>query len=236
MATSSYIPTITRKKRVPSKYNPNTYRVVAYDENDEPTKYPEVSSDLREVDPLGVHVNNRPDMLFHSSKVLPYDLTDYRINKPQSKKCCFLRQNSRTLNEPVCFVYTKFQPIGHWIAPQLPPLRKTSPTYKSDTVFRKDFCGNKNEMYVTCTMSHGANVIQNTALNSFHVNNLQEKDVNVNEKISYEHCYDSRNDPNYPLRGKRQGSFVWTKCLPSATKNWSYLANYRTNVNNCESD
>merc|ERR550532_1844050 len=29
------------------------------------------------------------------------------------------------------------------------------------------------------------------------------------EGISYEHQYNSRLDPQYPVRGKRHGSFVW---------------------------
>ena len=122
--------------------------------------------DVRETDPLGVQVNKRPDMLCHSSQVLPYDLPDYRANKPYPKSCSFLRQNSRTLNEPVCFVETKDQPIGHWIAPQLPQLINNSPTYKLDTVFRKDFCNNQNEIPVTCTKYLDANAIQHTSLSS----------------------------------------------------------------------
>lgn len=231
MATSLHMPTIARKKRVPNKYNPNTYRVTAYDENDEPLKYPETSSEVREKDPLGVHLNKRPDMLQHQSQVLPYDLTDYRANRPFPKKCNFLRQNSRSLNEPICHVETKGQPKGHWIAPQLPsPTDAPLAAYTFDTVFRKDFCRNQNKNFEKCMQSRATDTTKNaSSKKGFHLNNLQEKDVNIKEKISYEHCYDSRYDKNYPLRGKRHGSFVWTKKPEPSMRSWSYFERHLDN-------
>ena len=35
------------------------------------------------------------------------------------------------------------------------------------------------------------------------------KTPKVVEKISYEHQFNSRLDPNHPIRGRRHGSFIW---------------------------
>ncbi|XP_064622701.1 uncharacterized protein C2orf73 homolog [Lineus longissimus] len=197
---------ISRKKEVSGKYAPSTFRVMSNDAEVMNAKYQESFPSVNE---------RLPDMPVERN---PYP-TDFRFNNPHPYNCKFLRHNVRFINEPVCTVFTSDvrseQP--HWWPSRTSntPLKK--PPFTRDTTVRRDFT------YDTLTVQsqlkggnsrHQANPNKSSSLGIVPVNDLGERDGKVRvhkENISYEHQYNSRLDPNYPIRAKRHGSFVWDK-------------------------
>ncbi|CAI9730387.1 Hypothetical predicted protein [Octopus vulgaris] len=205
MAVRVSVPVITRKKTVPSKHNPNTFRVVCYNEDSNVRKYPDTSPAIRAQDPLGIYGNKRPNILSYDTKVLSSSLYDYRANNPYHKTCGFLRQNYHMLNRPVCYMQTEGQPEGHWIAPTLHQEKFPQPPYGHGTISRRD--------YSTFAVS-ASRKVEKDKMKPYKLKAPWDKtDDSLIEKISYEHCYDCRKKINYPIRGKRHGAFTW-KMLP----------------------
>ncbi|XP_014784430.1 uncharacterized protein LOC106879401 [Octopus bimaculoides] len=205
MAIRVTMPVITRKKTVPSKHNPNTFRVVCYNEDSHVRKYPDTSPALRAQDPLGICGNKRPNILSYATRVLSLPLYDYRGNIPYHKNSGFLRQNYHMLNKPVCYMETEGQPEGHWISPTLHQEKFPQPPYRYDTISRRDYS----------SFSLPANgKVKKDKMKPYKLKAPWDKtDGSLSEKISYEHCYDCRKKTNYPIRGKRHGAFTW-KVLP----------------------
>ncbi|XP_013414264.1 uncharacterized protein C2orf73 homolog [Lingula anatina] len=200
---TAYMPPISRKKRVEAKFDPNTFRIFGDKgvtrQQPEPV-YPEISQ--YHVDYDGIW----------APPAIPRPVPDYRINRPHGLSASFLRHNCRFLNEPICNVTTQnVHDVQHEWYPGMPdPVESASPRRTLDTTFRYDY--NKLDIKNPGLTRHGCNPNTSAALGIVPVNPLPEKNGSHRfwkERISYEHQYNSRKDPNYPIRAKRHGSFVW---------------------------
>ncbi|XP_060077540.1 uncharacterized protein LOC132557072 [Ylistrum balloti] len=211
-----YMPPIARKKRVSGRYNPDSFRVISGDAEELHPKFTTTSSDTtsdfrRETPAGGLTL---PNIYNRQTDVLPRSVPDYRVNRPHPGSCGFLRHNVRVLNEPVCSVYTasSHDEQNLWWPSRTSNEPLDVPPITKDTVYRGDFMQDGDRVQSSGSTRHSANVHREPALGTVPVNFLPARDQNkrfFKEKISYEHQYNSRLDPNYPIRAKRHGSFVW---------------------------
>lgn len=211
-----YMPPIARKKRVSGRYNPDSFRVISGDAEELHPKFTTTSSeasDFRRETPAGGLT--LPDIYNRQTDVLPRSVPDYRANRPHPGSCGFLRHNVRVLNEPVCSVYTasSHDEQNLWWPSRTSNEPLNVPPQTKDTVYRGDYMQDASERIQSSgSTRHSANLNREPALGTVPVNFLPARDDNkrfFKEKISYEHQYNSRLDPNYPIRAKRHGSFVW---------------------------
>lgn len=210
------MPPIARKKRVSGRYNPDSFRVISGDAEELHPKFTTTSSeasDFRRETPAGGLT--LPDIYNRQTDVLPRSVPDYRANRPHPGSCGFLRHNVRVLNEPVCSVYTasSHDEQNLWWPSRTSNEPLNVPPQTKDTVYRGDYMQDASERIQSSgSTRHSANLNREPALGTVPVNFLPARDDNkrfFKEKISYEHQYNSRLDPNYPIRAKRHGSFVW---------------------------
>jgi len=221
------MPPIQRKKQVSEKYNPDSFRVISEDAvSDHPQYRPityRASFEPRTPTPKAPQIKNEEPLLpLRNTRVLPQILPDYRANKPQARSCGFLDRNVRFLNEPICNVYTK--PVQHeeskWWPARANPGELVVPPYAEDTHYRNDYISRLGDR-PSGSGRHTANVGREPALGTIPVNYLREKDGSqrlYKEGVSYEHQYNCRSDPQYPIRGKRHGAFVWSRMDPMSEK------------------
>lgn len=194
---------MARKKAVPEKYDPNSYRVISQEaEVNLENRARNLSSfpgrDWFNV--LGQRAGQRPS-------------SEHRHNRPNPKNVSFLRQDVRLLNEPVCNVGTTStqEQQARWWPHRTSETPLGEPDYTRDTTMRDDFRAQDADAIARQTR-HGMNPNQEPARGAIPVNFLRKPDGKQKfwkEGISYEHQYNSRLDPQYPVRGKRHGSFVW---------------------------
>ncbi|XP_035828787.1 uncharacterized protein LOC101850607 isoform X2 [Aplysia californica] len=218
-----FMPPIQRKKKVDEKYNPDSFRVISEDAVSDHPKYRPLpyraSFEPRTPTPKAPQRNNNasegepcvapvlePVRALKNTRVLPQILPDYRANKPQARACGFLDRNVRFLNEPICNVYTK--PVQHeekqWWPTRPNPGDLQVPPYAEDTHYRTDY-NNRHGERPDGSGRHTSNVHRDPALGTVPVNYLREKDGSqrfYKEGMSYEHMYNCRSDPSYPIRGK----------------------------------
>lgn len=220
------MPPLCRKKKVLERYNPDTYRVISqhaeethptfgYEEKNEPSEW------RREwLQNAGLAL---PDIYNKKTEVLAHAAPDYRIHKPHPKSCGFLRNNVRLLNEPICSVYTELtkEEQHHWWPSRVSDEPLKVPDRTKDTIYREDFDQKQTSSAAFGSRRHTANPNTEPALGTVPVNFLKARDGQqrlFKEKISYEHQYNSRSDPNYSIRSKRHGTFVWDQLPPEKTK------------------
>ncbi|XP_052768906.1 uncharacterized protein LOC128209095 isoform X2 [Mya arenaria] len=221
------MPPLCRRKKVLDRYNPDTFRVISEFAEETHPKHPEEGNYPSEwrrqwLDNEGLAL---PDIYNRQTEVLPKAVPDYRINRPHPGNCGFLRNNVRSLNEPICSVYTYVpeDDSKHWWPSRANPGPPNVPPRTNDTVYRGDFQEAENKTAEFGSLRHTANPNKEPALGAVPVNFLRPRDGGqklFKEKMSYEHLYNSRVDPNYPIRGKRHGSFVWDQMSSEATKNF----------------
>jgi len=202
--TALFMAPMARKKRVTQKYSPNSYRVISSNAESFPLP-PKPTDDWYRVKSdfniLG-QTANQPT---------PRSSKDHRHNRPNPNAVGFLRQDVRLLNEPVCNVFTSStrDEQHSWWPSRVSedPLHK--PAHTLDTTMRQDF---QYKDGVKGSARHTFNPNSNAVRGAVPVNNLREADGSQRvwkEAISYEHQYNSRAEPSYPIRAKRHGSFVW---------------------------
>ncbi|KAL3874903.1 hypothetical protein ACJMK2_037855 [Sinanodonta woodiana] len=210
-----YMPPISRKKRVPGRYNPDTFRVISTEAEEHyfdtsPPCYQELKKNAS-----GLQL---PDIYNRNTQVFPKSVPDYRVNRPHPKSCGFLRHNVRLLNEPVCSVFTEStnaeqaQWWPSWVSNE--PLPK--PPHTLDTIYREDYHREKSADQHG-SLRHTANPNTEPAHGIIPVNFLKPRDDSqqlIQENISYEHMYNCRSDKNYPIRSKRHGALVWKQMSP----------------------
>ncbi|XP_075056843.1 ciliary microtubule inner protein 6 [Mixophyes fleayi] len=186
----------TRKKKVPNRFLPNTYRL--FNEN---------LIDVR----LDENKISRPALFKKSSNPPPHPRSPSRNNMPHPINIKFIQGNVRFLNEPITFTSTantNNKQVEWWPCDQQSSsLHK--PSYDRVTTQRNDFC---NLAYSGRQTRHGCNPYKAplhgiVPLASPRSRNRLPK--LLQEEISFLHQYDSRLTPNEPIRGKRHGSFVW---------------------------
>ncbi|KAK3591550.1 hypothetical protein CHS0354_041594 [Potamilus streckersoni] len=212
-----YMPPISRKKRVPGRYNPDTFRVISTEaeEHYQPFETSPPSCQEWKKSASGLQL---PDIYNRNTQVFPKSVPDYRANRPHPSSCGFLRHNVRLLNEPVCSVFTEStnaeqaQWWPSWVSSE--PLQK--PPHTLDTIYREDYHREKS-MDQHGSLRHTANPNTEPAHGIVPVNFLRPRDDSqqlIQENISYEHMYNCRNDQNYPIRSKRHGALVWKRMRP----------------------
>jgi len=227
-----FMPPIQRKKKVVEKYSPDSFRVISeLAVSDHPKFNPRhytASFEPRTPTPKASQFNNNAfceaplGKVIKNTRVLPQILPDYRQHKPQTKSCHFLDKNVKFFNEPICHVYTAGvgEDRDRWWPARANPGTLAVPPYTEDTHYRKDYNYRRGERPFG-SGRHAANVNREAARGVVPVNHLREKDGSqrfYKEGLSYEHIYNCRDDANYPIRGKRQGAFVWNRMDPLSQK------------------
>lgn len=235
---------IIRKKQVPQRYQPNSYRIFS-DEIGNGT-----------IPGEKMYSNQAPD-IYTQPMIVPAQAIEDR-NKPHAGRAAgFLRENARTLNEPVGVVNTRAVPKPEenrwweWKLPQenesLRSMKKRSSstsninkdpsvtvngkpgenmtTYQKDHGFLQNFSqpglkvGMVNENQ-GAAQRHTYNPNGQHAVGIIPINDLNNFSKNpeqprvFHDKMSFEQMYDARKDNNYPLRGKRQGAYVIEQVEP----------------------
>lgn len=221
------MPPLCRKKKVIERYNPDTFRVISqyaeethmkgdFEETNKPSEWRRIWLENQ-----GLAL---PDIYNKKTEVLPQAAPDFRAHRPHPGSCGFLRHNVRLLNEPICSVYTDInqgEPT-HWWPSRVSKESLQLPPRTNNTIYRSDFLERERPSSTGFgSTRHMANPHKEPALGTVPVNFLRPRDGQqrfFKEKISYEHQYNSRYDANYPIRGKRHGSFVWDPMSKESTK------------------
>jgi len=128
-----------------------------------------------------------------------------RVTKPNTNSVCFLYENPRFVNEPICFANTKEthkQQSDWWTQSVLVDTKKVPP-YKADTVSRSDYTIILDPPLRATRF--GFNPHRNDRAKGIVPNNSDRS--SSNERISFEHEFDCRTGRKE--RGKLHGSFVW---------------------------
>ena len=142
-----------------------------------------------------------------------------RKNKPQPTSATFLRQNPRYTCEPICHVSTavkETQELHPWWPKELPEKEAQKPKYSLESTSRSDY-QKVNSQKVLGRYTANPNI--NESATGIVPGSKINKRSQFAEKISYEHQYNSRLNPNEPVRGKRHGSFVWKPAVFIPHKN-----------------
>lgn len=199
---------MARKKNVADRYEPNSYRVISQDAEQGifhmPAKLPPITK-MPEVNILGQG---------KESSGFP----EHRYNRPNPRHVNFLRQDVKLLNEPVCDVYTTetHTQQDHWWPHHSAAGKRKQPLHTLDTIVRDDFQYRGEN--IKGNTRHSSNPNKESVLGSVPVNFLRKSDGKQRfwkEGISYEHQYNCRLEPQYPIRGKRHGGFVWDEFTPA---------------------
>ncbi|KAK7483541.1 hypothetical protein BaRGS_00025215 [Batillaria attramentaria] len=209
-----YMPPIDRKKTVQGRYNPDTFRVISAQAEESHPKY-EPKPYRKSFEPPMSQERLFPDIARPRTHVLPHQLPDHRANHPHSRNIGFICTDVRLLNEPVCAVYSEETRSvqDQWWPSRPNPGSLKKPEYARDTHYRNDYDYSK-ERAPPPSFRHSANPHTSPTRGIAPVNFLREKDGSqrfYREGLSYEHQYNCRADPNYPIRGKRHGALVWDR-------------------------
>lgn len=107
-----------------------------------------------------------PDIYNRKTEVLPHSAPDFRINKPHPGSCGFLRHNVRSLNEPICSVYTDIpsDQQQHWWPSRVSNEPLQIPPRTIDTVYRVDFLEEEQKTVPFGSTRHTSNPNKEPAL------------------------------------------------------------------------
>ncbi|CAH1261535.1 C2orf73 [Branchiostoma lanceolatum] len=204
---------IQQKKRVEDRYNPDTNRIF----NDTipdfslaplPRPPPPVKQTGRETPPLPIKKDG-----------------ETRGNMPHPLDVGFLRKDPRLINEPICHVSTwDTAHIQHqWWPDKVPDDSRKQPNFDPSTTQRADYL--LKDGTPPGQTRHASNPNTAPAHGIAPVTFLRPRSADgpriLLEQISYQHQYNSRLDPNEPIRAKRHGSFVWSNLKPSVQSEFS---------------
>lgn len=206
--TALFVSPMARKKKVTEKYEPNSYRVIS-----------------QQAEPIGAErlsklppILQMPDVnILGQGSSDTRSTSEFRHNRPNPLHVNFLRQDVKLLNEPVCNVYTKETRPQQcdWWPHQSSDKPLAKPPHTLDSTVRSDY--QYRGSGIKGNTRHSSNPNKEPALGSAPVNFMRKPDGKQRfwkEGISYEHQYNSRLDPQYPIRGKRHGGFVWDEFPP----------------------
>jgi len=223
------MPPIQRKKKVNEKYSPDSFRVISEDAVSDHPKYRPLpyrasfepktpTPQVQQSSALSKHTYTAPLRPLKTTRVLPQILPDHRANKPQARSCGFLDKNVMFLNEPICNVYTHAvqKDEGKWWPSRQNPGQLAVPPFARETNYRNDFDYKQGDR-PNGSGRHTSHVDREPALGTVPINYLREKEGSqrfYKEGMSYEHMFNCRSDPGYPMRGKRHGAFVWSRMDP----------------------
>lgn len=226
---------IASKKRVPSAYTPNSYRIFDYKISDiQSSRSVPNLRDVHNINHPRTQTSNEPDHGYYGAfgdqlKDKPGYIPKHpreatRRNCPHPQSARFLRSNVFKLNKPIPHIATDNTDsdqntwwehsrdgidTGHEIATTLEQT-KNMKRKKQAITLNKSYTLPK---IVRATAPDNSPWI----LNHVAANKGLKDTV---EHISYQHQYNSRLHPSEPIRGKLHGSFVWTgkDNLPSLKK------------------
>lgn len=200
---------MARKKRTTQEKSPNSnsYRVISHQAEESPFPRQKPSVFRPRSDSCNILGQPGPP---------PRSPSDNRHNRPNPNSVGFLRQDVRLLNEPVCNVMTAGARDEHqwWPTSRFTEEPAHKAPYTRDTTMRNDF---QYSQRVKGSARHTSNPHGTAARGAVPVNLLREADGSQRfwkEGISYEHQYNSRTDPSYPIRATRHGAFVVTRTAP----------------------
>lgn len=198
---------------MPGAYKPNSFRVL----------YPENgggSSAVKRAPSYEQNLStNTSNILGQSgSASQAYDGRFYLYGRPAPQRSRPILGNVKTMLYPVSYIATS-EADDAWpcCSAKDRKLEMTShpppPRHTLDTTFRDDFRDRTTTSGMRVSNGrHTSNPNKTPAVGGVPVTMLPPgdgKERRLTEKLSYEHQYNSRLDPNYPARGKRHGSFVW---------------------------
>ncbi|KAE8600778.1 hypothetical protein XENTR_v10013406 [Xenopus tropicalis] len=189
---------MSRKKKVPTRFLPNTYRL--FNEN------------LYNVN-LHKETTHLPDV-YRKPEKLQHPRSPTRNNMPHPYYARFLRDNSRFLKEPIPHMETASTKHiqSEWWPRDEEHVAPHKPSYDMMTTQRSDFLkfsysSNPQTRYSAkpckspvCGIVPFAPPRSRTRLPRL-----------LQEQISFIHNYNARSVTNEPIRGKRHGAFVWTE-------------------------
>lgn len=145
-----------------------------------------------------------------------------RKNKPQPTAVTFLRQNPRFVCEPICHVDTlipKDEAFCSWWPNEIKDHAVIKPKYTYHSTSRTDYRNFSLDSPRCASYSRHEVLTQKAPKPEGNITivpgcSSPQAMPNMLEKISYEHQFNSRLDPSFPVRGRRHGCFVWKAALP----------------------
>lgn len=150
-------------------YSPDTFRVISQFAEEEHEKH-EADDTNRPSEWRRKWLENKglalPDIYNRKTDVLPHSAPDFRINKPHPGSCGFLRHNVRSLNEPICSVYTDIpsDQQQHWWPSRVSNEPLQIPPRTIDTVYRVDFLEKEQKTVPFGSTRHTSNPNKEPAL------------------------------------------------------------------------
>ncbi|XP_072031126.1 uncharacterized protein [Amphiura filiformis] len=200
-----YMPPLSKKKAVESKFNPDTNRIFSnYDAKQTTSaKSHNQSTHAGQRHPAG-----------RKSRIIGPPCQ----NTPHPADVNFLIQDCRLLHEPICHVKTKVKIFSeddkHWWPSRTSEEPHNIPICCESSTNRADF--KKLDKVSPSPTRHGYNPHAAPSKGIVPVNHLpaQNGPRLLVERISYQHAYDSRKPSNLPQRGKLHGNFVWDVLHP----------------------
>lgn len=223
---------IRKKRQVPTKYKPNSYRIFCEDIGN--SSIPDDNKYSSFAPPI-----------YTQPMIVPAQAIEDR-NRPHAGRLAgFLRENAHTLNEPVNRVGSRnvaneeekrwwewkvdLQQDADWknkrrSASNNGPRVTNSAgndayktTYQHELGYVNKVNGNSvdalpNRHSYNPNTVNSVGIVPINDLNTF--TNANEQQRVFLDKMSFEHQYDSRSDSNYQNRGKRQGAFVIEQIEP----------------------
>jgi len=165
----------------------------------------------------------------------PLRETDCIVAQKNKRNTGVTLSNVRTWMTPVSSVHTEGIPPtneGPWWYHVTEKLQPYQPGYSAASTSRNDYQFRGYEVPGSTRFSAKPCYARVPAVGGAPVNvqfeNERETTTVYREKISYLQGYDSRKDPNYPTRGKLEGSFICTRGQPSAdTGNRNFSCNVK---------
>ncbi|KAI0215948.1 hypothetical protein LSAT2_031976 [Lamellibrachia satsuma] len=197
---------ISRKKPVPGKYQPNTYRVISSQAEDFRRHHPSSSRSPLPTNNLGQRLDKTQVN------------ADYRRNRPNPINVGFLYENTHTLNEPVSAVVTEAGRLQRSWWPTCGPdaVPRTPAPHTLDTTARESYQYHGGEGSVRGHRRYSNNPDQLPVLGIVPVNLLRRSDGKQRfwkEGFSMEQHVDCRRTPSYPNSRKATRSL----CLEGNT-------------------
>jgi len=134
------------------------------------------------------------------------------VNKPSPNDVCFLFENPRFINEPICLANTKSdRDVQHkWWPEKIPENKRPMPDYSLGSTNRADF--KRIQKVPPAQTRFGSNPFIGKASTGIVPVNTVDCASKISEKVSFEHQFNCRKDRTE--RGKLMGSFVWEKLGP----------------------
>jgi len=141
-----------------------------------------------------------------------YTIAAGKERQSVSNQMTFLYENSRFINQPICFANSKgTRKIQEsWWPDKAPVDNKIKPTYNTKTINRTDYTllpmNSRATRFGSTKYTRVESILPNQSISNHQNNDLLK---NSREKISYKHDFDCRKERTE--KGKLHGTFVWER-------------------------